>query len=162
MEPIFRRQSGLDPLAACGEWQLGRGAVSTCEGLMVVRLSAIDSSLRPASDPNAKRLYSGVLERSDQPVCVRFYDDIGLIRSLSPSSDSMNQRNSARERGNAFDFRRQSGTFKDTSEKRTVKRAILLPPAQMHPVEGDVVRLLGKTLGIGCAIATRPRVVQAG
>jgi hypothetical protein len=73
----------------------------------------------------------------------------------------MNQRNSARERGNAFDFRRQASTFENTSEKRAVKRAILSPTAQMHPVERNVVGLLGKTLGIGRAIATRPRLVQA-
>jgi hypothetical protein len=120
----------------------------------------IGSSLCPAGDPDAERLYAGVLERSDEPVCARFYEDIGLIRSLSPASCSMNQRNTVRERDNAFDFGRQSGALEDASEKRTVQRRILCSTAKMHPVECDVVGLFGKTLRIGRTIATRPRIVQ--
>ena len=82
----------------------------------------IGSSLCPAGEPDAERLYAGILERSDQPVCARFYEDIGLIRALSPASCSMNQRNTARERDNAFYFGRQSGALEDTSKKRAVQR----------------------------------------
>jgi len=85
-----------------------------------VRLSTTGSSLCPASNPDAERLYAGILERSDQPVWTGFYEDIGLIGSLSPASCSMDQRNIARERDDAFDFGQQSGALKDASEKRAV------------------------------------------
>jgi hypothetical protein len=135
------------------------GQAPTCVWL-VVRLSTIGSSLCPTGDPDAERLYAGILERSDQPVCASFYEDIGLIRSLSSASCSMNQRNTARERDNAVDFGRQSGALEDAAEKRAVQRGILCPTAKMHPVECDVVGLFGKTLRISRAIATRPRIVQ--
>jgi hypothetical protein len=118
------------------------------------------SSLCPAGDPDAERLYPGILERSDEPVGARFYEDIGLIGFLSPASCSMNQRNAARERDNAFDFGRQSGALEDASEQRAVQGCILCPTAKMHPVECDVIGLFGKTLRIGRAIATRPRILQ--
>jgi len=72
----------------------------------------------------------------------------------------MNQRNLVRERDNAFDFSRQSGALEGASEKRAVQRGILRPTTKMYPVECDVVGLFGKTLRIGRAIATRPRIVQ--
>ena len=123
-------------------------------------LSTIRSALRPAGYPDAERLYAGILEGSDQPVCAGSYEDIGLIRSLSPASHSMNERNTVRERDNAFDFSRQSGALEYASEKRAVQRGILCPTTKMHPVERDVVGLFGKTLRISYAIATRPRSVQ--
>ena len=116
--------------------------------------------LCPAGDPDAERLYASILERSDQPVCATFYEDIGLIRSLSPASRGMNQRNTARERDNAFDFGRQSGSLEDASKERAVQCQILCPTAKMYPVECDVVGLFGKTVRIGRAITTRPRIMQ--
>src|ERR1700722_16980989 len=78
--------------------------------------SPIGSSLCPASDPDAEWLYPGILERSNQPACVRFHEDVGLIGPLSPASRGMNQRNIAREQGDALDFGRQLGALEDTSE----------------------------------------------